>query len=204
MQFEVTTRSGIVRDVQVFSETHLTGGSSGGGGYLHQGSGHVASPQVRVSSEVVTTQRIFLEDNDGEWTCSVGKDFAVRPGHHIKVWFLATRRGGMQVIRVLNAVTGKNWRGDIARGHLPRSWLMKTSWAGVVAVGFFLLLNWERMRRLRSALFRTPMDQHDYELLFNVQLAFWVLLVVSTVLLVAFIWRYRSTVRTIWETVDKS
>lgn len=204
MQFEVTTRSGIVKDVQVFSETHVTGDSSGGGGYLHQGSGYVKSPEVRVSSEVVTTQRIFVQDNGREWTCSLGKDFAVRPGHQIKVWFLATGRGDLQVIRAFNAGTGKDWRGDIARGHLPRSWLVKTSWALVVAVGFFLLLNWERFNKLRSEVFRTPRDQHEYELLFNAQLVFWALAAFSTVLLVVFISRYRSKARRIWEIVDKS
>src|SRR3546814_1867529 len=57
-------RTGTVCGVGNWSETRVHASSRGGGGYLHNGSGHVSAPTVSVSSTSTEVLRFFMEYDD--------------------------------------------------------------------------------------------------------------------------------------------
>ena len=140
--FEVWRRGGVVAGVQTFTETTTTTTSSGGGGYLHQGSGYIASPTTSTTSRTTTTQRVFVQDQHGEWTFNVGDGFAIRPGNHIMARFINSRSGGTRMHDVDNLSTGKGWIWPI-KNHLPRTrwiwllWLALSVLFAIVAINTF-------------------------------------------------------------------
>lgn len=131
MNFAVTTQSGVVRDVQSLSEglvtTHDYGSSE---------------------SNVVTTQRVFIDDGRGkEWTFNVDKTCPIRVGHEVEVWFLSTKRGGSAVVRIVNMTTGLDWRlNRIGWWHYP-SWLWVKLLGAIMAVLVFVYVAmWRNFR----------------------------------------------------------
>lgn len=86
-QIYVFTRTGKVVGHDVWSETHVTGQSTGGGGYLHNGSGHISSPSLRLSSQIKENQRIFIRKEDGiEFELQEQNlGFGVRENHTVSV-----------------------------------------------------------------------------------------------------------------------
>src|SRR3546814_16139529 len=64
--------TGTVCGVGNWSETRVDASSSGGGGYLHHGSGHVSAPTVSVSSTSNEVLRFFMAyDAEGEEECTI-------------------------------------------------------------------------------------------------------------------------------------
>lgn len=212
--FEIWTRSGVVRDIQVFSETRVSSSSTGGGGYLHQGSGYVSAPSVSVSSSVTTTQRLFVDDGaEDEWICDAPKEFLVRVGHEVKAWFLETKRGGVDCIWVRNEVTGRGWRFGIPDKHLPKwprihLWLFPVlAIAGFIYLqGRYLLVRDAFMGQLSPwvAKFATPFLNLTYGPGLNaLDVGLVVLTVTWLALAVAYIMRQRAAVSRVLQTLDE-
>src|SRR3546814_18375695 len=86
-------RTGTVCGVGNWSETRVHASSSGGGGYLHNGSGHVSAPTVSVSSTSTEVLRFFMEydDEDEEEVTIKGGGFAVREGQRVSVIRVSSR-----------------------------------------------------------------------------------------------------------------
>jgi hypothetical protein len=107
LQCRRTARNG-QRRTELLSD-RVIGGSSGGG-YLHQGTGYIAAPQLSLSSYTVTTQRILVEDEGGgEWHFEAGKRFAIRPGNRVAAKFVGSKRGGLTPATMRNLDTGEDW-----------------------------------------------------------------------------------------------
>lgn len=66
--FTLSIEHGRVEGSKTWSETRVSGGSSGGGGFVSGGSGYVSSPGVTISSTVRTRNTFFLKSNDGKQT----------------------------------------------------------------------------------------------------------------------------------------
>lgn len=77
----IFSRTGTVSGATTWSETHVSGG--GGGGYMHNGSGHVSSTSI--SSTVRERQRFFLVEPDGDETEFNDTGLAVRDGQTVTV-----------------------------------------------------------------------------------------------------------------------
>ncbi len=73
--------TGIVESVKDWSETHVH--SSGGGGYLSEGTGHISAPTVTSSS--VHRQVFFLKREDGTQTEYDTTLIGVAAGHRVTV-----------------------------------------------------------------------------------------------------------------------
>ena len=88
-------RTGIVRGVGNWSETHVSSSSSGGGGYVHNGTGHISAPRVTVSSTNTEVMRFFLEyaDDDEDEVTIKGGGFAAREGQRVTVVRIGSRPG---------------------------------------------------------------------------------------------------------------
>lgn len=84
-ELKLFTKTGVVVGTSNWSETHVSGGSSGGGGHIHQGTGYVAAPTVSISSTVVERNRFFLRQASGkEVEVDLhGTRFGVRDGHEV-------------------------------------------------------------------------------------------------------------------------
>ncbi|NWH07641.1 MAG: hypothetical protein HXY22_03170 [Alphaproteobacteria bacterium] len=81
------SHSGRAAGVANWSDSYVHGSSSGGGGYLHNGSGHVHGPSTRISTTVVERQRFFVVNDNGyeqPITLSNGQ-MPVRDGHRITI-----------------------------------------------------------------------------------------------------------------------
>lgn len=76
----IQSQRGVVAGLRKWSETHVT--SSGGGGYLHQGTGHVAAPTVR--SVAVEKAEFWLKPEAGS-EIRLMANVAVRDGHDVAV-----------------------------------------------------------------------------------------------------------------------
>lgn len=124
--------TGSVVGQQSWSETIVSGQSSGGGGYIHNGSGHISSPSVNISSSSTEKLRVFLKDDDGSEIeiseSNVG--FGARNGHRISVVYAGdkTSRSG-HLVAIINHNTNSkkiffdraNWlikQGDALSGCL--------------------------------------------------------------------------------------
>ena len=74
--YELAIKDYTVTDVQHWSETRVSGTSSGGGGFLHNGTGTISAPTVSITSSVKTTQRLFLTGEAGDTlSFDTGTDF---------------------------------------------------------------------------------------------------------------------------------
>lgn len=64
-ELSLINRTGTVVGVQAWSETHVQGTSSGGGGYVGPQGGHVSAPKVSISSSVSDKLHLFVQEEDG-------------------------------------------------------------------------------------------------------------------------------------------
>lgn len=107
-------RTGTVCGVGNWSETRVHASSSGGGGYLHNGSGHVSAPTVSVSSTSTEVLRFFMEydDDDEEEVTIKGGGFAVREGQRVSVIRVSSRPDWGYNIAYHNHKTGTTYAPD--------------------------------------------------------------------------------------------
>lgn len=135
--------SGVVMSSQKWSETHVR--SSGGGGYLHQGSGHVSAPTI--SSTVSSKHEFWIQTQDGQQVPVqlTDADFPLMPGQLITLvnapnakkpneprWVYVRNHSAKQSW-ILNAAT------DQAAGmmHPMRPWSLGVAF-GLLALGAVL------------------------------------------------------------------
>lgn len=100
----------VVGASRTWSETHVSGSSSGGGGYIypHTG-GSIASPDVKISSNVSTWHQFFVRGEDGferAVTIPSGTDFPTRDGHRVVLVFLVCKRSKWFLWAIRNRQTG--------------------------------------------------------------------------------------------------
>ena len=88
-RFTLWIEHGLVIGSKTWSETHVSGGSSGGGGFVSGGSGYVNAPNVAISSSVRTRNAFFLKAADGK-ECSVDIDgvLPLRDGQVVSVIYV--------------------------------------------------------------------------------------------------------------------
>jgi hypothetical protein len=81
----VFTRAGTVQGSTHWVETSFHSTTTGGGGYLHNGTGHVSAPSTTVSSRNTSKARFFVREDDGDEleVALTDTDFAVRDGHQV-------------------------------------------------------------------------------------------------------------------------
>ena len=86
-QLHTYVRSGVVVGIQSRTVTQTRTETSGGGGFLHQGSGYIAAPTTTVSSSTMEKLRMHLRSDDGpEFEVEVENlGFGVREGHRVTV-----------------------------------------------------------------------------------------------------------------------
>jgi hypothetical protein len=111
-------RTGTVRGVGNWSETHVSSSSSGGGGHVVNGQGFISSPTVRVSSTNTEVVRFFMEYSEGdeEEVTIKGGGFAVREGQRVTVVRVGSRPGWGYNVAYHNHNTGNT--------HAPDGWLV--------------------------------------------------------------------------------
>lgn len=98
----IEQRSATVIDVQIMSETRVSGTSSGGGGMIFQGTGHVAAPTMSVRGRSEINVRAFMKLEDGkETTLDFSRDFPVRVGQTLLLRSL-TFNGASYLVAVVN------------------------------------------------------------------------------------------------------
>lgn len=107
-------RTGTVRGVGNWSETHVSSSSSGGGGYIHNGSGRISAPTVHVSSTNTEVMRFFMEygEDDEEEVTIKGGGFAAREGQRVTVVRIGSRPGWGYNVGYLNHNTGSTFTPD--------------------------------------------------------------------------------------------
>jgi hypothetical protein len=99
--------TGTVTDQQKFSETKVS--SSGGGGYLHQGSGHVQAPTV--TSTTTTKHEFWVQLTDGTQhpIQLTGLDIPLGTGQKITLVYGANRTGGTLLALIANHSANRCW-----------------------------------------------------------------------------------------------
>lgn len=114
-QLYTFTRSGTVAGNQNWSETSFssTTVTSGGGGYLHQGSGYVAAPGSHTTTTSRTSEqlRLFVRgDDEREFEARFSDPgFGVRDGHRVTIVYAGTQatQAG-HPMALVNHSTGKS------------------------------------------------------------------------------------------------
>jgi hypothetical protein len=129
-------RTGEVVGSAIYTSTHVSGGSSGGGGYVHNGVGHVSAPQVHISSTVTTHNRFFLKEDDGDETeiKLANSSFGVRDGQRITgVWASHVNDGSGWLVYLHNHNSGRGEEQHAALEDLRGR--TKKRWAFLAAIG---------------------------------------------------------------------
>lgn len=114
-QLYTFTRSGTVAGNQNWSETSFssTTVTSGGGGYLHQGSGYVAAPSSHTTTSSRTSEQLRLfvrSDDEREFEARFSDPgFGVRDGHRVTIVYAGTQaaRAG-HPMALVNHSTGRS------------------------------------------------------------------------------------------------
>lgn len=104
-ELDIFTRTGTVVGNQIWSETHVQGGSKGGGGYVGPSGGHVAAPEVSISSSTSEKLNIFVRKDDGsEFDVRLtNAGIAVREGHRVSFIYAANKNSDAnRVMAVIN------------------------------------------------------------------------------------------------------
>lgn len=102
---------GTVVDDRRWSETRVHGKSSGGGGYVGPQGGHVAAPEMSVSSTVTNQMQLFLVGEDGKEFDLQFHDIPVgiRAGHRVGVIYAENlQTGRVKSVALVNMTTGKS------------------------------------------------------------------------------------------------
>lgn len=137
--YTVRERTGSVVDVQIWSETHVSGSSSGGGGYINNGTGYVSSPSVSVTSTVQNRQRLFVNWNSGsEGTIELDDSVPFRVGNKVREVFVVGASSAPR-IEILNLDTG-HWLRN--RGYYERKMPRMTVVGIIVSALIGALVHW--------------------------------------------------------------
>jgi hypothetical protein len=99
--FTLWIEHGLVIGSKTWSETHVSGGSSGGGGFVSGGSGYVSAPNVSVTSSVRTRNTFFLKAADGkEYSADIDGAILLRDGQSVSVVYVkrADLKGGYPLL----------------------------------------------------------------------------------------------------------
>ena len=87
--FTLWIEHGSVIGSKTWSETHVSGGSSGGGGFVSGGSGYVSAPNVSVTSSVRTRNTFFLKGADGKkYSADIDGALPLRDGQAVSVVYV--------------------------------------------------------------------------------------------------------------------
>jgi hypothetical protein len=87
--FSLWIEHGLVIGSKTWSETHVSGGSSGGGGFVSGGSGYISAPNVTVTSSVRTRNSFFLKAADGkERSVDIDGALPLRDGQTVSVVYV--------------------------------------------------------------------------------------------------------------------
>lgn len=106
----VRYRRGSVIDVQKWSETSISGYSTGGGGYLHQGTGHISAPSLHIRSSTEVRSNVFVRWDDGtESAMTMGEEPALRVGSNIDSMHLPDAPRENNVLFIRNLDTQSQW-----------------------------------------------------------------------------------------------
>lgn len=117
---------GVVVGGRTWSETHVSGSSSGGGGYispLH--GGHVSAARMSVSSNVTSYHQFFVRRQDGyqcDVTIPTATEFPTHEGQHVAVVNLVGAKGRRIGWGMRNRDTGVVYwsnASDFARAQVP-------------------------------------------------------------------------------------
>jgi hypothetical protein len=136
-EFDLRWLMGVVAAESKGRETHVYGG--GGGGYVHNGSGHVAPTYVSSSTTVHDT--LFVIDSEGKEHSLQLRDFdlAVRPDHEVTI-VLMTKPGDTNghFVAVRNHSTRQTYFKDanISRCLYPAA--SSSFWGFIATVSIFL------------------------------------------------------------------
>lgn len=92
-QLDLFTRTGVVVGHQNWAETSVSTSTSGGGGMVYNGTGHIGATTTTVSSRTAEKLRVFIRDDDGAEIEVNFTDpgFGVREGHRVTFVFAKHR-----------------------------------------------------------------------------------------------------------------
>lgn len=131
----------VVGASRTWSETSVSGSSSGGGGYISPYTGGtIAAPDVKISSNVSTWHQFLVRSDDGyerAVTIPSGTDFPTREGNRVAQVILVGNRGQWVLWGIKNRQTGvEYWFNprDFVDAQAP--WLFRKY---LTVVLFFLL-----------------------------------------------------------------
>lgn len=87
--YEIFARTGLIAGSSVWSETHVSSYSTGGGGQMHGGTGYVQPSRTHVSSSSTEVSQFFLQLDDGKEIAIKLKDgnIPVRDGQRMTIVF---------------------------------------------------------------------------------------------------------------------
>lgn len=127
--------TGIVQSVKDWSETHIS--SSGGGGYLSGGTGHVSAP--RITSSSIHRQVFFLKCEDGtEKECDTNL-INVHVGHEVTmVWGGKQGKDSGNYLGFYNRTTNR----EAVYGDRVLDSLGKRKLGGLLSVAYLLFFCW--------------------------------------------------------------
>lgn len=102
------TRSGVVVSCQIWSETHVSGGSASRTSYIGPAGGHVTSPDVSITSTTAEKLQVFIREDDGREFDQrfVNPGVGLREGHRVSIVYVPDENG--QPLALVNHTTGKS------------------------------------------------------------------------------------------------
>lgn len=104
-ELDIFTRTGTVVGNQIWSETHVSGQSKGGGGFVGPGGGHVSAPDVSISSSNTEKLHMFVRKDDGtEFDVRLtNAGISAREGHRVSLIYAANKNADAnRVMAVIN------------------------------------------------------------------------------------------------------
>ena len=104
----MVTFTGTVVGSQVWSETHVHGGSHGGSPYVGPNGGHVSTPTVSISSSTTEKLHLFIRRDDGKEFDQrfVHAGVGVRDGARVSIVYVPDEQG--EPMALVNHDTGKS------------------------------------------------------------------------------------------------
>lgn len=104
----MSSRTGVVLECRVWSETHVSGGSAEQTSHVGPQGGHVTTPGVRITSSTQEKMQLFIRDDEGrEFDRRFNNaGLAVREGHRVSIVFVPDEDG--QAMALVNHTTGKS------------------------------------------------------------------------------------------------
>jgi len=137
-QVEFSGVTGTVISSQKHSETHVR--SSGGGGYIHQGSGHVSAPTI--TSHVVTKHEFWVRTENGRDVPVNLSNVPVSVAEGQTVSLVSGSVSGLSaapIVLIVNHNAGAHWFIPPASGFINAMHEPIKLWPFAVMLGIFLL-----------------------------------------------------------------